>query len=101
TRVTKALFRGSRLHWPLRGKSAVGFGRFSIIAAAPAGQEKGGLLVAPQLLQRWGSDHPNLKPPILHLDRASGPLLFLQSGCELFRPLPGPFGGGPTRPGAT
>jgi len=43
---------------------------------APAGLENGGLLVAPQLFQRWGSDWPNLKPLILHLDRASGPLFF-------------------------
>ena len=29
------------------------------IAQAPAGLKKSGLLVAPQLFQRWGSDHPS------------------------------------------
>jgi hypothetical protein len=54
------------------------------MAAAPAGQEKSGSLVAPQLLQRWGSDHPNLKLPILHLDRASGPLYFSREAAVNF-----------------
>jgi regulator of protease activity HflC (stomatin/prohibitin superfamily) len=44
---------------------------------APAGLEKSGSLVAPHLFQQWGSDRPNLKPPILRLDRASGPPSFL------------------------
>jgi hypothetical protein len=44
------------------------------ISPAPAGQDKRGLLVAPQLFQRWGSDQPNHKPRIIRLDRASGPL---------------------------
>jgi hypothetical protein len=65
-----------------------------IMPTAPAGQEKRGQLVAPQLLQRWGSDHPNLQPPILHLDRASGPLIFLPrtfsvpAGSIWWRPHP-------------
>jgi hypothetical protein len=73
----------------------------SIIAAAPAGLENGGLLVAPQLFQRWGSDWPNLKPLILHLDRASGPLFFYHTLRELFHAVSSPLDGGPTRPGVT
>jgi len=52
--------------------------------SAPAGQEKRGLLAAPQLFQHWGLVHPNLKPPILHLGRASGPLLIHMRAANFF-----------------
>jgi hypothetical protein len=49
------------MEWPRVNDS----NRFSTIPLAPAGLEKSGLLVAPQLIQDWGSDLPNLEPPIL------------------------------------
>lgn len=44
--------------------------------SAPRGLENRGPLDAPQLFQAWGSDLPNLTPPILRIDRVSGPLFY-------------------------